>query len=168
MGYSVGVTTPRTHAFPGNPVEDRYQIGEAAERVGLSLRTVRYYEEVGLIVPSGRTPGGFRLYTDDDVDRLLLIKRMKPLGFTLDQMADLLAVRDCLIDGGLDPEERAALLDRLAAYAAEAGRRCEALRKQLEYAEDFARTLLERVDRYRRAAPGARRDGLPETRRGAK
>src|SRR5690348_10590123 len=43
------------------------QIGEVADRIGLSLRTIRYYEEVGLITPSARSPGGFRLYTEDDV-----------------------------------------------------------------------------------------------------
>ena len=43
------------------------QIGEVAERTNLSLRTIRYYEEVDLVPPSARTPGGFRLYTEADV-----------------------------------------------------------------------------------------------------
>ncbi len=60
-----------------------HQIGEVAERVGLSLRTVRYYEEMGLIPPQQRTGGGFRLYTDENIERLLLIKQMKPLGFSV-------------------------------------------------------------------------------------
>lgn len=42
------------------------QIGEVAERIGLSLRTIRYYEEVGLVVPSVRSQGGFRLYTEPE------------------------------------------------------------------------------------------------------
>jgi DNA-binding transcriptional MerR regulator len=58
------------------------QIGEVAERTALSLRTIRYYEEVGLVPPSARTQGGFRLYTEADVERLLLVKRMKPLEFS--------------------------------------------------------------------------------------
>ncbi len=62
---------------------DRMQIGEVAERTGLSLRTIRYYGEVGLVVPSARSKGGFRLYTESDVARLLLIKQMKPLGVQL-------------------------------------------------------------------------------------
>ena len=59
------------------------QIGEVAEQVGLSLRTIRYYEEVGLVTPSSRTSGGFRLYTETEVARLRLVKRMKPLEFSL-------------------------------------------------------------------------------------
>jgi DNA-binding transcriptional MerR regulator len=43
------------------------QIGEAAERVGLSLRTIRHWDEVGLVVPSARSNGGFRLYTEADI-----------------------------------------------------------------------------------------------------
>ncbi|HUP32857.1 MAG TPA: MerR family transcriptional regulator, partial [Gaiellaceae bacterium] len=65
------------------------QIGEVAEHVGLSLRTVRYYEEVGLISPSARSEGGFRLYSDADVSRLVLVKRMKALGLTLEEMGEL-------------------------------------------------------------------------------
>ncbi|WP_159055930.1 MerR family transcriptional regulator, partial [Thermobifida fusca] len=72
------------------------QIGEVAERTGLSLRTIRYYGEVGLVVPSARSKGGFRLYTESDVARLLLIKQMKPLGFSLEQTRDLLGVLDRL------------------------------------------------------------------------
>ena len=65
------------------------QIGEVAEQVGLSLRTVRYYEEVGLVTPSARSEGGFRLYSDEDVSRLTLVKRMKALGLTLEEMGEL-------------------------------------------------------------------------------
>ena len=67
-------------------------IGEVAARTELSLRSLRHWDEVGLLRPSGRTDGGFRLYTEADVDKILLIRRMKPLGFTLDQMSA--AMRD--------------------------------------------------------------------------
>ena len=56
-------------------------IGELADRSQMSLRTIRHYDEVGLLKPSGRTEGGFRLYTERDFTRLLVIRRMKPLGF---------------------------------------------------------------------------------------
>ncbi|MDP9021808.1 MAG: MerR family transcriptional regulator, partial [Actinomycetota bacterium] len=110
-------------------------------RVGLSLRTVRYYEEVGLIEPSDRTAGGFRLYTDDDISRLELIKRMKPLGFTLDEMRDLLEVRRRLWFDDLDADERAQATDRLAMYADAASAKCEELRGKLQAAEAFVESL---------------------------
>ena len=72
------------------------QIGEVAARTELSLRTIRHYEETGLVIPSARSQGGFRLYTEADVARLMVIRRMKPLGFTLDEMRDLLDATDRL------------------------------------------------------------------------
>ncbi|MEH0927715.1 MerR family transcriptional regulator [Micromonospora sp. CPCC 205558] len=122
------------------------QIGEAAERVGLSIRTIRHYEEAGLIVPSARSEGGFRLYTEPDLDRLAVVKRMKPLGFTLDEMRDLLAVLDALDTAtGAD---RAALLDRLAIFHTAAATRVTALRAQLALAEGFADTLRSKLDHH--------------------
>ena len=114
-------------------------IGEVAERVGLSLRTVRYYEEQELFAPAGRTDGGFRLYTQHEVDRLLLIKQMKPLGFTVQQMRELLAAHDAMASD--DPAERRAAESRIAEFAQQAVERCEALRDQLSRAEEFARQL---------------------------
>jgi DNA-binding transcriptional MerR regulator len=55
------------------------------ERTGLSLRTIRYYEQVGSVVPSARTSGGFRVYTVADARRLELVKRLKALEFTLEE-----------------------------------------------------------------------------------
>ena len=73
------------------PIRDElHQIGAVAERVGLSLRTIRHYEEVGLVTPTGRSAGGFRLYTDADVDRLSQVKVMKPLGFSLEETHEVL------------------------------------------------------------------------------
>lgn len=71
-------------------------IGEVAERTGLSHRTIRYYEEMGLVVPSARTEGGFRLYSAADVERLQLITPMKPLGFSIDEIRELLDALDTL------------------------------------------------------------------------
>src|ERR1044071_6652894 len=93
------------------------QIGEVAERTELSLRTIRHYEDTGLVIPSARSQGGFRLYTEQDVARLMVIRRMKPLGFTLDQMRDLLSATDRLDSGDpLDADEREALVDRVRGY----------------------------------------------------
>ena len=67
------------------------QIGEAAERTGLTQRTLRYYEEKGLLAPPQRMEGGFRLYSPDDVQRLERIREMKELlGFSLADIKDML------------------------------------------------------------------------------
>lgn len=121
--------------------EQMHQIGEVAARVGLSLRTVRYYEEVGVVVPSGRTEGGFRLYTDEDIDLLALVKQLKPLDFSLDEMRDLLEVRAQLANPRTGSRRRAELTDRLAMYASAAQERCDALREQLEAVEELSAKL---------------------------
>lgn len=118
------------------------QIGEVAEQTGLSLRTIRYYEEVGLVVPSARSQGGFRLYTEPDVGRLRVIQRMKPLDFSLAQMRDLLDVIDRLAPGRrIGKVERTRLQRRLGTFVEAVEQRCEALRRQLSTAEEFAATL---------------------------
>jgi DNA-binding transcriptional MerR regulator len=127
---------------------DLLQIGDVAERVGLSLRTVRYYEEQGLVTPQARSAGGFRLYSEDQVDRLGLIKQMKPLGFTVQEMRDLLEARDRL--RASDPGHghgAAADADKLSAYADEAAERCAKLSEQLRQARGLA-------DQLRREARG--------------
>lgn len=121
---------------------EHMQIGEVATRTELSLRTIRHYEEAGLVVPSARSQGGFRLYTEADVARLMVIRRMKPLGFTLDQMRDLLDATDRL-DGEepVEPSAREELLERVRGYEQAAQDRVADLRVQLSRAEDFAATL---------------------------
>ncbi|MEV4703941.1 MerR family transcriptional regulator [Actinoplanes sp. NPDC049316] len=126
----------------------RMQIGEAAERVGLSIRTIRHYEEAGLVIPSARSEGGFRLYTEPDLDRLRVVKRMKPLGFTLEEMRDLLQILDALAVAQGD--ERAALQDRLAMFHTAAQNRVQALREQLATAEGFARQIQDHIDQHNR------------------
>ena len=120
------------------------QIGDVAERTGLSLRTIRWYEEVGLVPPSARTSGGFRLYTDADIERLELVKRMKPLDFTLEEMRDLLTTVDRLDDPDTSAADATALRERLVMYRELADSRVAALRTQLATAEAFARSLAER------------------------
>lgn len=123
------------------------QIGEVAARTELSLRTIRHYEDTGLVIPSARSQGGFRLYTEADVARLMVIRRMKPLGFTLDQMRDLLDATDRLdADGGLTADEREALLERVRGYEGDAIQKIDELRVQLARAEDFAATLRARLN----------------------
>ncbi|MFC4982896.1 MerR family transcriptional regulator [Streptomyces atroolivaceus] len=136
-------------------MDDKHmQIGEVAARTELSLRTIRHYEETGLVTPSARSRGGFRLYAETDVQRLMTIRRMKPLGFTLDQMRDLLDATDRLDrEPGLGVDAREALLERVREYEQAAGEQVDRLRTQLARAEDFAATLRARRERTLPAAP---------------
>lgn len=135
--------------------EQHMQIGEVSERTGLSLRTIRHYEDMGLVAPTARSKGGFRLYGEADVHRLLLVKKMKPLEFTLDEMVDLLGLLDAL-DGNPDSADREALVDRLDMYREATEHRVDALREQWETAERFADDLNAR-GRTAASAPSVRR-----------
>ena len=117
--------------------EETMQIGKLADRTGMSIRSLRHYDEIGLLVPSARTEGGFRLYTFDDEERLLLIRRMKPLGYSLEQMRELLDVVDELEAHPEDTENRA----RLDEIRAEALERQAKLRKQVAAADEFVERL---------------------------
>jgi len=128
------------------------QIGEVAERTGLSLRTIRYYEEMRLVQPSARTSGGFRLFTDADVARLTLVKRMKSLEFSVEDMRNLLVALDALERDDDTPGSRALLLDRLVMFREAADARIRALHEHLQTAEDFAKDLRREISRQRRLA----------------
>ena len=117
--------------------EETMQIGKLADRTGMSIRSLRHYDEIGLLVPSARTEGGFRLYTFEDEERLLLIRRMKPLGYSLEQMRELLDVVDELEAHPEDTENRA----RLHEIRAEALERQAKLRKQVAAADEFVERL---------------------------
>jgi MerR family copper efflux transcriptional regulator len=106
-------------------------IGELAERTGLSMRTLRHYDEIGLVRASGRSEGNFRLYTPTDYDRLMLIRRMKPLGYSLDQMVGLLQLVEA-------DRPRDAQLDE---FIAEAHERRRQLQGQLAMADEFIELL---------------------------
>lgn len=113
-------------------------IGELAERTGLSLRTIRHYDEIGLLTPSGRSEGGFRLYTEEDLDRLMLIRRMKPLGYSLEHMGDLLRALDNIARSSSSQDEARRML---ADFRRDARERREKLAQQLDMADEFLALL---------------------------
>jgi MerR family copper efflux transcriptional regulator len=129
------------------PTEDVVQIGVLAERVGLSLRTVRYYEEVGLVVPSTRSKGGFRLYTTDQEHRLLIIKQMKPLGFTLEQMRELLDALEGASRSTPRSPEATRIAVTLSSLLAEVHERRSTLKDQLAAADRLAGSLAQASSR---------------------
>lgn len=116
------------------------RIGELAERTGLSLRTIRFYEEVGVLAPAPRTKGGFRLFTDSDLQRLLLVRQMKPLGFSVEEMRDLLAAVDRLAASTAEPARSEAML-LVRGYQARIDERAAVLREQSGQAQKFAEDL---------------------------
>jgi len=73
----------------GEPGTASYRIGELAAKVGMTERTIRYYEELGLLDSVKRLDGGTRVYTDDDVRRLKFIRKLKVLGLSLQEMREL-------------------------------------------------------------------------------
>jgi MerR family transcriptional regulator, repressor of the yfmOP operon len=107
--------TPSTGAVPQHRME------EVAKRTGLTPRAIRYYEELGLLRPSGRTAGGFRLFTEADIIQLLRINELQTLlGFSLAEIKQTLQVdamraevREAYL-GATDPAVRKNLLDQAA------------------------------------------------------
>jgi DNA-binding transcriptional MerR regulator len=128
-----------------------YQIGDVAHQVGLSLSTIRHYDELGIDKPSGRSIGGFRLYTSADIERFLFVKQFKPLGFGLEEVRDLLDAMD-RVEAPADSSERAAAVERIDALRGVLEQRCAQRREELEQGESTATLLRRLVRRHRRAA----------------
>jgi MerR family transcriptional regulator, copper efflux regulator len=74
--------------------EKTKQIGTIAKESGVPIKTIRYYEEIGLLKAAGRTEGGFRLFDSDVLDRLNFIKRAQSLGLSLLEIKDFLGIHD--------------------------------------------------------------------------
>jgi DNA-binding transcriptional MerR regulator len=98
------------------------QIGEVAERTGVTQRTLRFYEEKGLLQPPNRMEGGFRLYSEADIQRVERIKRLQQLlGFSLAEIKEMVEAEEVKLqlraeyrpDSAL-PEKRAQLLEAIA------------------------------------------------------
>jgi DNA-binding transcriptional MerR regulator len=124
-----------------------------AERVGLSLRTIRHYEEVEVVVPSARSAGGFRLYTEADIERLIQVKAMKPLGFSLDETRELMALRDRLAGGATLPDaDRRQLIE----YSNRAHQKCQERERQLAEARLLTAALRAEVRALEAIAPASR------------
>jgi MerR family transcriptional regulator, repressor of the yfmOP operon len=85
-------TSSRTNQSPDRRL---YTIEQVATRTELTKRTLRYYEEVGLLPPTGRTEGNYRLYSEEDIQRLERIKKLRDLlGFSLADIREILHAED--------------------------------------------------------------------------
>lgn len=83
----------------GNNTNEALLIGKVEKLSGVPIKTIRYYESLGLIEPIGRTEGGYRKFSDDIFTRLSFIKRAQSLGLSLQEIGDILQV----YDGGKAP-----------------------------------------------------------------
>jgi DNA-binding transcriptional MerR regulator len=128
------------------------RIGEAARLAGVSPRTLRYYQELGLLQPSGRTPGGARRYDKTDIERLCRIRELQELmGFNLEEIAVVVQAEDRLAglraewQAGQPVERREEILDE----ARDLNRRLQSqVRAKLERLGTFLADLEARTARY--------------------
>jgi DNA-binding transcriptional MerR regulator len=93
--------------------EPSLQIGEVAERTGVTQRTLRFYEEKGLLKPPSRMDGGFRLYSDEDVKRVERIRRLQELlGISLAEIKEMVEAEHVLRELRAQFNPRAALAEK--------------------------------------------------------
>ena len=153
-------------AAPSRPPERLLKIGEVARRCNVSARTVRFYEEMGLVNPEATTDGGFRLYSEADVERIEKIIRLKDsLNFTLEEVREVLEADEhvqALIGEGRvvdDPHRKLEILDD---YLAAIDRQRRLVLAKRESLDAFLTDLDARSERAeaRRAEYEALRDAV--------
>ena len=133
--------------------ERRYRIGGLAERAGVTTRTIRYYEELGLLGNGERTKGAQRLYTESDVARLQELIRLRDLlGLTLDELVELAdaeearaALRGQWAESATD-DERARIVDAAISIAE---RQLELVHARKQRLAQFADELKEKLGSMR-------------------
>ncbi len=147
----MGTGTPPAAELPDTT--PRLRIGEAAHRAGVSTRTLRYYQELGLLTPSGTTAGGARRYSEADVARILRIRHLRELvGLDLNEIGTVLAAEDRLAAirrewfDGQTARRKAELLRECMAINAEVQ---QTVRAKLSGLQEFLAGLEERATMYR-------------------
>src|SRR5438128_9345764 len=89
------VSTDEQEKLVSDDEQTYYTIEQVAARTGLTKRTLRYYEEVGLLPPTGRTEGNYRRYSETDIQRLDRIKKLRDLlGFSLADIREIMQAED--------------------------------------------------------------------------
>ncbi len=127
----------------------RYRIGEVADMLGLTVRTVRYYEEEGLI-KIGRTASRQRWYTDEDILYIRRILELKNLGFSLDEIGGIIRLKDEDESGN---KRRLELLRRYRAKLSESIERKRKLEEHISELEWHVRQL-EGAEGHFQTCPG--------------
>jgi MerR family transcriptional regulator, repressor of the yfmOP operon len=129
------------------------QIGEAASRAGMTQRTLRYYEELGLLSPASRMDGGFRLYSPEDMERIDYIKNLRDvLGFSLAEIRDMVDAEDARshikseLQQSENFEQRRARLMQLKEVALRQMRIVNEKRQRLKEMKSGIQSRIDRVD----------------------
>ncbi len=138
---------------PAPPDEAYLQIGEVADRTGVTQRTLRFYEEKGLLKPPTRMEGGFRLYSEADVHRVEQIKqRRQLLGATLAEIKEMLDAEEVIMrlraeyrPEATPSEKKAQLLRAIDVTESQ----CALIRHKLDALTDMQSKLEERLTRFR-------------------
>jgi MerR family transcriptional regulator, repressor of the yfmOP operon len=123
-----------------NGTKGLIRVGEVAERMEVSPRTIKYYEELGLVEPEERSAGGYRLYGSKEIERLERILRMKSIGYSLAAIRELLAVRDTAQEADRVTVLRTAT-EHLKEREREVSGRILKIREDLERAESLREEL---------------------------
>src|SRR5215475_3001171 len=121
-------------------------IGQLARAAGSTTKTIRYYEEVGVLPPAPRNGAGYRQYSSADVDRLLFIRRARALGLSLTDLKSLV--------GDLQAERCAAMRPRLRALVAE---QLRLVQQRIGELQSLEHQLAEIHQRLITAGPGSPR-----------
>jgi len=131
----------------------RFQIGEVAERTGVTQRTLRFYEEKGLLNPPERMDGGFRLYSESDVQRIEYIRQLQQLlGFTLadiKEMVEAEELRQQIIATFRPDRELPARLERVNRIIEALERQLEVVDHKVEHLMEMQRDLRAKMERVR-------------------
>ena len=111
------------------------KIGDVARETGLSIDTIRFYEKQGLLPSPSRSEGGFRLFQEKDIANLRLIRSGQSLGFSLDEIRDLLSIRSgistpCAEVKGLLEQKLRSIREKIAELNSLEGEIATALRER--------------------------------------
>lgn len=140
--------------FLGEDGKDALTIEQVASETGLTKRTLRYYEEVGLLPPTGRTEGNYRRYTQDDLQRLQRIKNLRDLlGFSLADIRKILEAEDerVLLKAAYHQEtEASAKIAHLERVDATIRRQLELIDQKIAGLEQMRSTLQQKLENHER------------------
>jgi DNA-binding transcriptional MerR regulator len=129
------------------------QIGEVAERTGVTQRTLRFYEEKGLLKPPSRMEGGFRLYSEEDIGRVEQIKQLqKLLGFSLAEIKEMVEAEELKSQIRAEYRRDADIAERrekVMRALAVTETQYDLIRQKVEQLQAMQHEYEEKLDRYR-------------------